>query len=347
MVVATLAMGSTIAAANPPMDVGGVAAPSGTMVTGAIPISDTGDGVQSSIPITVINGASDGPVISLIAGIHGSEYAPILAMQQLAGRVDAASLRGAVIIVHIANLPAFRGRTIYFGPDDLKNLNRSFPGDAEGTVTERIADALTRHVMQQSDYLIDIHAGDANESLRPSYSAYYAEAGGDDVIRESQRLAVAFGLDTIVRFRGAVDKPSSAIYTSAQAVYQGTPAIDIESGELGSRERPFVDPIVDGTINVLRELEMIPGTAEVNPAPLYIDQRTRLNSEHDGIWYPSELVRTGDYVAEGVTLGVITDYHGRELAEIKAPASGILLILFGTPPVNLGDPLVVIGAVTQ
>ena len=88
--------------------------------------------------------------------------------------------------------------------------------------------------MPLSDYLIDIHSGDGNESLRPSYSAYYAEAGGTEVVGQSRRLAVAFGLETIVQFAGSYSSLDDAIYTSAQSVTRGIPSIDVESGELGS-----------------------------------------------------------------------------------------------------------------
>jgi len=268
-------------------------------------------------------------------------------MQRLPALIDPNSLSGTLIVVRVANIPAFQGRTIYFGPGDLKNLNRSFPGDADGTITERIADTLTQQVMMRSDYLIDIHAGDANESLRPSYSAYYAEAGGESVVQESRRIAVAFGLDTIVQFAGSYDSVEEAIYTSAQAVTLGIPAMDVESGELGKADDPYVDPITDGALNVMRELNMIAGEPDLPPNPLFIRDRARVYSAHDGIWHADALVQTGDYVSEGARLGKITDYHGNELETIVAPASGILLILFGTPPVNEGDNIVVIGRVAS
>ena len=136
-------------------------------------------------------------------------------MQELAGRIDSSQLSGTLIIVHIANMPAFVGRTVYLSPNGLKNLNRSFPGNIAGTITERIAYMLTSEVIVRSDYLVDIHPGDANESLRPSYSAYYCEAGGLEVVAESKRLAVAFGLETIIQFSGSYNSLDDAIYTSA------------------------------------------------------------------------------------------------------------------------------------
>ena len=319
--------------------------PAGERISGKLPVNGGVDGVETFIPVTVFHGRDSGPVLSLIAGIHGSEYSPIISMQRLPELLDPQAMAGTLIIVHIANLPAFQGRSVYFGPDDLKNLNRSFPGKADGTVTERIAFTLSEEIMPLSDYLIDIHSGDGNESLRPSYSAYYAEAGGTAVVGESRRLAVAFGLETIVQFAGSYSSLDDAIYTSAQSVTRGIPSIDVESGELGVIDDVFIDPITDGALSVLRELGMVAGEPIVPANPLFISDRARVYSEYEGIWHKNMLVQTGDYVTEGTELGVITDYFGKELQTVVAPASGILLILFGTPPVNVDDNIAVIGKV--
>jgi predicted deacylase len=319
--------------------------PAGERISGKLPVNGGVDGVETFIPVTVFHGRDSGPVLSLIAGIHGSEYSPIISMQRLPELLDPQAMAGTLIIVHIANLPAFQGRSVYFGPDDLKNLNRSFPGKADGTVTERIAFTLSEEIMPLSDYLIDIHSGDGNESLRPSYSAYYAEAGGTEVVGQSRRLAVAFGLETIVQFAGSYSSLDDAIYTSAQSVTRGIPSIDVESGELGVIDDVFIDPITDGAMSVLRELGMVAGEPIVPANPLFISDRARVYSEYEGIWHKNMLVQTGDYVTEGTELGVITDYFGKELQTVVAPASGILLILFGTPPVNVDDNIAVIGKV--
>ena len=319
--------------------------PAGERISGKLPVNGGVDGVETFIPVTVFHGRNSGPVLSLIAGIHGSEYSPIISMQRLPELLDPQAMAGTLIIVHIANLPAFQGRSVYFGPDDLKNLNRSFPGKADGTVTERIAFTLSEEIMPLSDYLIDIHSGDGNESLRPSYSAYYAEAGGTEVVGQSRRLAVAFGLETIVQFAGSYSSLDDAIYTSAQSVTRGIPSIDVESGELGVIDDVFIDPITDGAMSVLRELGMVAGEPVVPANPLFISDRARVYSEYEGIWHKNMLVQTGDYVTEGTELGVITDYFGKELQTVVAPASGILLILFGTPPVNVDDNIAVIGKV--
>ena len=117
----------------------------------------------TSIPITIIRGARPGPALALIAGNHGYEYPPILALQRLRAQMDPAELSGRILMVHAANMPSFLGRTVYFSPVDGKNLNRVYPGRTDGTVSERIAYAITREVIEQADYVLDLHCGDGNE----------------------------------------------------------------------------------------------------------------------------------------------------------------------------------------
>ena len=116
---------------------------------------------------SIIHGAKPGPVLALTAGVHGQEYTPILALQRLLKSVDPKTLTGTIVLVHVANMPSFLARTIYYSPADGKNLNRVFPGKADGTLSERIALTITREVIEKATHLIDLHCGDGNESLRP------------------------------------------------------------------------------------------------------------------------------------------------------------------------------------
>lgn len=324
--------------------VGSIAAAAGRIASDHLVIEPRAGDDGASIPVTVIHGTRPGPVLALIAGVHGSEYAPILALQRLPKLVVPEDLSGTLVLVHIANLPAFQGRTIYFSPADGKNLNRVFPGDADGTVSERIAEVLTREVIARADAVIDIHSGDGNEWLRPSYIGYYAEAGGPEVIERSRQLALAFGLDPIVQFRGDLD-PAAAVWCGATAVVRGIPSIDIESGEMGLIEEHRIAPIVTGALSVMRHLDMLEGEPTPTTNPLFIRERAYVSSEHDGIWHPDPGVRAGHFVPEGARLGAVTDYFGTELFEARAPASGMLLILLGTPPVNEGETIAVIARI--
>ncbi len=298
-------------------------------------------GTETFIPVSVAHGARPGPVLTLIAGVHGSEYSPILALHRLRPMLDPAEISGTVVMVHMANLPAFQRRTIYYSPDDWGNLNRSFPGKADGAVRERIAHTLTQQLIAPSDYMMDIHSGDANEWLRPSWTGYYATSGGERVIEDSRRMAMAFGLDTIVAFDYDLDA-QGAPWCGSTAVSLGVPSIDVEAGEMGLIDDQPINQIVDGIRSVMRELDMAPGEPEPAVNPFIVRERSFVGSDHDGVWDPNPDLRAGDYVHEGLLLGTVQDFHGRPIEEIRAPKGGLLMILIGTPPVNAGDSVAVI-----
>src|ERR1700722_5699797 len=136
----------------------------------------------TTIPITVIKGSKPGPVLALTAGIHGYEYPPILALQ----RLQVKKLAGTLIIVHVANMPSFLGRTVYFSPLDGKNLNRVFPGKKDGTEAEQIAHAITRG--------------------KPAMTVESGFLGGTD---EKSTLAILRGVESVMRYLKMIDgKPA-------------------------------------------------------------------------------------------------------------------------------------------
>ena len=136
---------------------------------------DVPDGVDpgTRIPVTVVNGAKPGPVLALVAGTHGYEYTSILALQRLRARLDPARHAGGGHPRPHGQPARFYGRRIYYSPDG-KNLNRVYPGEPDGTISERIAHAITREVIDPRTHLADMHCGDGNESLRPY--AYWSSA---------------------------------------------------------------------------------------------------------------------------------------------------------------------------
>src|SRR5262249_58533842 len=159
LLVALLGLVMPARAQSDTFHVGPIAAARGEARSGYLEIA-AGVDVATRVPVTVIHGAKPGPVLALIAGTHGYEYSPVLALNRMKPKIDPKKLNGTVILVHVANLPSFLKRTIYYNPWDWKNLNRVYPGKSDGTNTERIADAITREVVERSDYLVDLHCGD-------------------------------------------------------------------------------------------------------------------------------------------------------------------------------------------
>jgi predicted deacylase len=289
----------------------------------------------TQIPVTTITGAHPGPVLALIAGNHGYEYPPILALQELRAHIDTGELSGTLILVHVANVPSFLGRTVYFSPVDGKNLNRVYPGQAEGTVSQRIAHAITREVIAKADYVLDLHCGDGNESLRPYvYQAVTGEAKMDAVIA---RLCLAFGIDHILIDRGRPTDPAQSLYCSTTAITRGKPAIVIESGMLGMTDAASVQCIVNGVRGVMRELKMtMSGPAPV-AKPVFLEPSAVVASPATGILYP--LVERDQMVPKGTVLARITDFFGVEIALVESPLAGKVLYVVATPPIVKGQPV--------
>jgi hypothetical protein len=295
------------------------------------------------IPITVIRGARPGPRLALIAGNHGYEYPPILALQRLRASLDPKRISGEIVMVHAANPSAFFGRSLFVNPVDGKNLNRVYPGNAGGTQSERVAFALTRDVIAPSDALLDLHSGDGNESLRPY--VYQTVTGDAALDARIAALARATLFDHIVIDRERPGDAARSVYCSNTAITRGKPVVTLESGYLGNRDEESVARLVAAVENVLRHLKMMDGVALEADHPTYLDPVKILESPATGVFFP--LVERGSHVAEGQTLARITDLQGLPVADLKAPFSGVVLYIIGTPPVNKGNPAVFLGAVRE
>lgn len=303
---------------------------------------------ETTIPITVFHGATDGPVLGITAGVHGYEYAPILAGQRLINKIAPSGLQGTVILVQIANVGSFLGRSPYINPADGKNLNRVFPGKTEGSITERVADFISKNVISRSDYFVDMHSGDAPEDLM-AYSAYYQNDEKPEVSENGRQMAMHMGFDHVIVFKTTgksyLEAGNPSRYCSAEAFKQGIPAVDIECGRLGMVETEFVDKIIVGVQHLLVHLKMKTGVSPSVEGMLFIDERAQQYSEHTGFFYPKK--SSGDYIKQGMEIGQITDFFGRPLQTIYAKTSGIILYMLGTPPVNKGETLVNIGIVNK
>lgn len=340
MLVSGLCATAAHAQAWGPLRVAGIEARPGEKASGVIAIAPRGDS-GTQVPITVIRGRQSGPTLALIGGTHGSEVAPIVGLQRLRARLEPAEIRGTVLIVHIANVPSFLGRTVYYSPVDGKNLNRVYPGRADGTISERIAHAITSEIIARADYLVDMHAGDGNESLRPYtyWSSLGLDARVDSVARD---MALAWGHDRIVVDNNRPRDPNASVYTQNTAQVRGKPSITTETGWLGIPEDEMVERNVNSALRLMRYLRMIPGPVEMVTHPIWIDRTEVLRSPATGTWHAA--VERGHTVTTGSLLGTVTNFFGETIAEVRAPFAGEVLYVIGTPAMSKGEPVAMIGA---
>ncbi len=336
-----LGVASGLQARQAPLTIAGITARPGERATGFLVVPAAAGDTGTRLPLSILRGKTAGPTLALIGGTHGSEVAPIVALQRVAAMVDLATLRGTLLIVHIANPPSFLGRTIYYSPVDGKNLNRMYPGDPSGTLSERIAHVITSEIIERADYLVDMHAGDGNESLRPYtyWNKLNLDMRVDSIARE---MALAWGADHIIIDTTRTRDRAHSLYTQNTAHIRGKPALTTETGWLGAAEPAMVERNIDGAFRMMRFLGMAPGAVVKTEAPVWLAPYEVLTSPASGVWHAA--VERGETVSKGRVIGVLTDFFGQTIAEVKSPLDGVVMYVVATPAMNKGEPVGMVAA---
>ena len=339
-VLLALAISSPVFAAD--FTIGSVTAAPGRRANGAIAVP-AGSDAAVNLPVIVIHGAKPGPVLSLICGAHGTEYASILAMYKLADTLDASALAGTVVILPLLNQASFAQMVPHLNPVDGKSMNRLYPGKADGTQTERISWAVTKQVLERSDYAMDFHGGDLDENLR-GY-AYWADTGNATMDTIARGMVLAFGLDHIIIQRNRTPAANGAVTVSRQAQNMGKPTIVVEAGHAGTTNAEDIDALVQGSTNVMRHLHMLAGDVQPVAHPIWLGNATVVASDREGIFYP--LVRPEAYVQKGMRIGYATDFTGAKTIDFIAPASGVVIYVRAVPSLKKGDSVIDIGEIAE
>lgn len=295
------------------------------------------------IPVTVINNG-EGPTALLTAGNHGDEYEGITALLKLSNTLRAEDVRGRVIIVPIMNVPAATAGKRTSGLDG-GNLNRSFPGDPDGGVTEQIADYFTRELVPMCDVALDLHSGGRTLDILPFAAAHRL----DDHDQEAQSLggAVAFGAPVAMMM---FELDATKLYDTA-VESQGKTFVTTELGGGGTTTPERMAIAERGVRNFLIHYGLIEGQLE-SPAgqQVYVDMPDAscyVQSEHSGLLELSfalgETVRRGDVIARIYDM----TRTGSEPIIYHAKRDGVLVARRFPAQVNMGDTIAVIAEVVD
>lgn len=324
---------------RPTLTVGTATARRGETAKGVIKVPGGVDAALD-IPVAVVHGSRPGPVLALVAGSHGTEYASIIALERLIDRLDATKVRGSVIIVPLINIPSFEQRVAHLNPVDGKNMNREYPGTPGGTQTDRASHAITTQVIAQADHVIDMHGGDTDESLFPfSYWTPTGNAAQDSV---SKRMVLAFGVPHIVVSRDRPRDPNASKYLENTATTRGKASFTAEAGYHGTVMPSDVDTLVNGSLKVMAELQMLERKVP-RIKPVWLTEMHTVVGGATGIFYP--LVSRTQQVKKGERIGYTTDYLGKELESVVSPADGIVLYVRPVPSMVKGETIGAIGVV--
>ncbi|MEH6403745.1 MAG: N(2)-acetyl-L-2,4-diaminobutanoate deacetylase DoeB [Sneathiella sp.] len=283
------------------------------------------------IPITVAKNG-DGPTVLLSGGNHGDEYEGPIALFDLAGRINADDISGRVIIVPGMNYPAFKSAT-RTSPIDKGNMNRVFPGNPEGTVTEKIADYFQRTLLPLADYVLDIHSGGKTLDFVPFCAAHVL----DNKVQQEQCVAAmhAFNAPYSVML---LEVDATGMYDTA-AEEMGKIFISTELGGGGSATATSITIAKKGINNLLRHVGVLTGSLEIGKTVNLDmpDHRCFISSESAGLL---ELcVELGDDVTSGQLLARVYDIERTDgiPKEYHSPLDGIFTARHFPGLIGMGD----------
>jgi len=307
-------------------------------VKGSLTIGHMPDGSPMASPVIIARGASEGPTLWLHGCVHGNEYCGTFVIHELIRSLDPAEMAGTVVALPLLNITACHAdrRMSPFEGYGNGDLNRCFPGSADGALTDQMAHAIFQPLKACADVLIDFHTALTYEtrwSLFPDMGGRVGEVG--------RGIARAFGFT----YLPAAPDILGGLLTGSSMMAAGREGIPSFIVEIGGKGPAFDDGLVaDGVArmrNVMRYLRMLPGEVEVHRPQRELSTYDWLHAERGGLFMP--LARCCDLVEQGQVLGRFYDVFGRPSAELRSPCDGEILAIHGGPSMPAGDTVLQIG----
>ncbi len=302
---------------------------------GKLPAVWLRDGSRVELPVVIIRGERDGPVLWMHGCVHGDEYCGALNIHAFLRSLEPQEMSGAVVALPLLNLTAsqaYRRMSPYEGFNN-GDMNRCFPGKPDGGFTEQAAYVVYQSLKQYATHFVDFHTAFTADTRW----TLYADTGGA-VSAGGLAMARAFG------YAHTLPTPAGTLNGSAMmsAAADGIPSYIIEAGGISTAYRE--DTIVEATErlrNLGRAIGLLAGpVTDYGPLTLFTNFHWA-TSPHGGIFRPA--VDCGQDIAAGDLVGIYYDLHGDEVDRAVAPASGVVLAHHPGPIIPQGDVLIHIG----
>jgi predicted deacylase len=297
-----------------------------------MPVTQTPGGQPLGFPLMVANGATDGPILLVDGGVHGDEYESGEAIRAIWRDLDPGALCGAFVGVPVVNVPAFEaGRRANL--IDGINMNRAFPGKADGFLSEQLAYHFFHRILLQCDMVVDMHGGGIQLAISPT--VVYREIGSVELQAKAKELAYATGIDLVWRgggtWGGCID---------VEGMRAGKPTITVELGGEGRCLEQVVVAQRKAIENAMRYYKMMPGVPDLPKervvAPGSFDVSTK-----GGLFRTKKQLR--DLVKKGELIATISDLFGDVVEEIRAPHDGIIVSQRTFATIHSGEWTVYVG----
>jgi len=309
--------------ARAPFTICGETISPGSRATLSLPLPSQSAYTPLSMPVHIIHGKREGPVVFISAALHGDEINGIEIIRRIRHTKAIDQLRGTLICVPIVNIYGFFNHTRYL--PDGRDLNRSFPGSMTGSLASRVARIFAEEIVDKSTHGIDLHSGSNHRANLPHIRA-------DLDNPETAQLAKAFGAP--VTINANLRDGSLRQY----ALEKGLSMLLYEAGESLRFDNLSIRAGVKGVLNVLRSLEMLPkGRARKAANVLEADSSQWVRAPQAGLFRIKTAL--GTRVTTGQVLGRIADSIGDNETDVTSPVTGIIIGRNNLPVVNEGDAL--------
>jgi predicted deacylase len=313
----------------------------GEVVRQRVPIGEFPDGGAVALPVVTIGGARPGPALYLQAGIHGDELTGIAICREAIAGLDPAAIAGTVVAVPVANVPSFLTRTRGFLHEErwLIDINRIFPGNPHGLLTERIADALFNEFARHADLTIDLHSALAGCDIAPFvYIDPEDDEGGTLAARE--RYGLAYGTPYVYYKRRGQMFGTSDLSRSFSAQAEGAGIVTI-SAEMGESRRVSWERVplgVQGIRNVMIAMGMLDEEPVAGDPARRFSTITLVHANRGGGL--RLFVDLGDEVTAGQEIGEVIDLFGERIERLEASGDGFILRAMRYGSVSTGAEVV-------
>ena len=313
-----------------PFEIGGVKIAAGSRATVDLPVSKLSDHTPVTMSLHVMHGRKPGPVIFVSAAVHGDEVIGVEIVRRLLRAPGLQRLSGTLLVVPIVNAFGFLNRSRYL--PDRRDLNRSFPGSARGSMAARLAHLFMTEVVERSECGIDLHSAAVQRTNLPQTRVSEGNTA-------AMKMAQVFGAPVVLTSK----LREGSLRAAAEA--RGVNMIVYEAGEGLRFDEAGVRAGVAGILRVLHAKGMISTRgvqkAKVHPVPCVSSRWERAPA--GGLFRAFH--SAGVHVAKGDLLGIISDPFGENEREVRASGAGIIVGRTNLPVVNEGDALLHIARV--
>ena len=299
--------------------------PPGNSVTLELPLPQLFTRTPMTMPVHVRRGKRAGPIVFVCAAVHGDELNGVEIIRRLMKRRALNRIRGTIIAVPIVNVYGVIDRSRYL--PDRRDLNRSFPGSGRGSLAARLADLFMTEIVSHCTHGIDLHTGALHRGNLPQVRGNL----DDD---ETLRLARLFGVPVLIN----ADLRDGSLREAAAA--RGIPMLLYEAGEALRFDEVSIRAGVQGILNVMRGLEMLPparGKKRRSLEPFVARSSAWVRAPASGIFRGT--VSAGAYVKADDLLGSIAEPVGDTESEVRASRGGIVIGRSNLPLVLEGEAL--------